>query len=129
VLGYDRETKKRECMAAIFLFLGVIFLMYLNSLAGLDLLLLVSWLLTAFGRHLFVGTSDLLLDQDGHLRQPAVLVGLILSMTANAAVTAFIVFKIFMQHWANRGVTSGNKLRSIMFIIIESGMLFNTLGL
>ena len=60
------------------------------------------------------------------------LASLITSMTVNALVTGLIVFKIFKvfrrvksvttledKSW---GITDGNKLRSVTFIIIESGM-------
>jgi hypothetical protein len=54
------------------------------------------------------------------------------SMTVNALVTGLIVFRIFKVFRNSRslttsdeksvGVTGGGKLRSIIFIIIESGM-------
>ena len=60
------------------------------------------------------------------------LTGLITSMTVNALVTGLIVFKIFKVFREVKsittledislGITHGNKLRSVIFIIIESGM-------
>ena len=54
------------------------------------------------------------------------------SMTVNALVTGLIVFKIFKVFRAVKGnttsqeksvgITGGNKLRSVIFVIIESGM-------
>jgi hypothetical protein len=58
-----------------------------------------------------------------------VLTGLTASMTVNALVTGLIVFRIFKvfrevttSDEISSGVTGGRKLRSIIFIIIESGM-------
>jgi hypothetical protein len=60
------------------------------------------------------------------------LTGLTVSMTVNALVTGLIVFRIFKvfrevkdvttSDEKSLGVTGGRKLRSIIFIIIESGM-------
>ena len=60
------------------------------------------------------------------------LAGLAASMTVNALVTGLIVFRIFRVFRDSRslttsdekslGITGGGKLRSIIFIIIESGM-------
>ena len=54
---------------------------------------------------------------------------LITSMTVNALVTGLIVFKIFKvfrgvttSEDKSLGITRGNKLHSVAFIIIESGM-------
>ena len=57
---------------------------------------------------------------------------LITSMTVNALVTGLIVFRIFKVYREIKsvttledkslGITGGNKLRSVIFIIIESGM-------
>jgi hypothetical protein len=44
------------------------------------------------------------------------------SMTVNALVTGLIVFRIFKVFREVKDVTGGRKLRSIIFIIIESGM-------
>ena len=62
-----------------------------------------------------------------------ILTGLITSMTVNALVTGLIVFKIFKVFREVKsvttledkslGITGGNKLRSVIFIIIESGMV------
>jgi hypothetical protein len=61
-----------------------------------------------------------------------ILTSLIASMTVNALVIGLIVFRIFKVYREVKGVTSldekslgvagGRKLRSIMFVIIESGM-------
>jgi hypothetical protein len=48
--------------------------------------------------------------------------GLAASMTVNAVVTGLIVFRIFKVFREVKDVTGGRKLRSIIFIIIESGM-------
>ena len=56
--------------------------------------------------------------------------GLAASMAVNTLVTGMIVFRIFKVTGARpsnsiertSGVTGGNKLRHVMFIIIESGM-------
>jgi hypothetical protein len=63
---------------------------------------------------------------------PVVLTSLAVSMTVNALVTGLIVFRIFKvfrevkgvttSDEISLGVTAGSKIRSIMFIIIESGM-------
>ena len=60
------------------------------------------------------------------------LTSLVTSMTVNALVTGLIVFKILKVFREIKGVTTsedkslgithGNKLRSVIFIIIESGM-------
>jgi hypothetical protein len=60
------------------------------------------------------------------------LAGLAVSMTVNALVTGLIVFRIFKvfrevkgvttSNEKSLGITGGRKLRSILFIIIESGM-------
>jgi hypothetical protein len=44
------------------------------------------------------------------------------SMTVNALVTGLIVFRIFRVFREVKDVTGGRNLRSIIFIIIESGM-------
>ena len=61
-----------------------------------------------------------------------VLTGLTASMSVNALVTGLIVFRIFKvfrevkrvttSDEISLGITGGRKLRSIIFIIIESGM-------
>jgi hypothetical protein len=56
--------------------------------------------------------------------------GVVISMTVNALVTSLIVFRILKVFWEVKaasnqvllGATGGTKLRSIIFIIIESGM-------
>jgi hypothetical protein len=60
-------------------------------------------------------------------------------MTVNALVTGLIVFRIFKVFRNSRGlttsaekslgVTGGGKLRSIIFVIIESGMTLFTIQL
>ena len=62
---------------------------------------------------------------------------LAMSMTVNALVTGLIVsriFKVFRQVKStledqNMGATGGSKLRSIIFVIIESGMALFTIQL
>ena len=102
---------------------------YLDSLAdSLDLLSLVMWWAAGIGAfsirqgriHVNLWTS------------PLVLTSLIVSLTVNALVTGLIVFKIFevyrevkdntISDEKSLGVTAGSKLRSVMFVIIESGM-------
>jgi hypothetical protein len=51
-----------------------------------------------------------------------VLTSLTASMTVNALVTGLIVFRIFKVFREVKDVTGGRKIRSIIFIIIESGM-------
>jgi hypothetical protein len=61
-----------------------------------------------------------------------IITGLVISMTVNALVTGLIVFRIFKVFREVKAasasdkvllnVTGGSKLRSIIFIIIESGM-------
>jgi hypothetical protein len=106
-------------------FLGPSF--YLDSLADLDLLHLVMWMAT-------IGSVAIVQNQ---VDQTAwgyrlVLTSLTTSMTVNALVTGLIVFKISKVFREVKGVTTsedkslgithGNKLRSVIFIIIESGM-------
>ena len=60
------------------------------------------------------------------------LAGLIASMTVNALATGLIVFRIFKvfrdvkdnttSEEKSLGITGGTKLRSLIFVIIESGM-------
>ena len=60
------------------------------------------------------------------------LTGLITSMTVNAVTTGLIVFRIFKvfrqakynttSEEKSLGITGGRKLRSVIFVIIESGM-------
>ena len=60
------------------------------------------------------------------------LTGLVASMTVNALLTGLIVFRIFkvfreVKHIPTSngefsGITGGRKLRSVMFVIIESGV-------
>jgi len=67
------------------------------------------------------------------------LAGLITSMIVNSLVTGLIVFKIFKVFLEVKsatasdekylGVTGGKKLRSIIFVIIESGMALFVLQL
>jgi hypothetical protein len=67
------------------------------------------------------------------------LTSLTASMTVNALVTGLIVFRIFKVFRNSRGlttsaekslgVTGGGKLRSIIFVIIESGMTLFTIQL
>ena len=99
----------------------------LDSLADLDLLPLVMWQTSNGAGFIVQNQID---ETTWGLR--LVLTGLITSMTVNALVTGLIVFKIFKvfqkvksvstledKSW---GITGGNKLRAVTFIIIESGM-------
>ena len=64
------------------------------------------------------------------------LAGLAITMTVNALATGLIVFRIFMvfrQRVTSDdqvfGVTRGTKLRSIIFVLIESGLLLFSIQL
>ena len=106
-------------------FLGPSF--HLDSLADLDLLPLVMWL--AIDGAVAVVQNQV--DETVWGSRLA-LTSLITSMTVNALVTGLIVFKIFKVFREIKGVatledkslgiTHGNKLRSVIFIVIESGM-------
>ena len=108
-----------------FTFLGPSF--YLDSLADLDLLPLVMWLAT--GGSLVIVPNGI---DETDWGKKLVLTSLIMSMTVNALVTGLIVFKIFKVCQEDKSVsttsedksfiTRRNKLRSVTFIIIESGM-------
>ena len=108
-----------------FAFLGQSF--YLDSLVDLDLLPLVMWM--AYNGAVFIVQSNVDAAVWGNR---LLLTGLITSMTVNALVTSLIVFRIFKVFREVRsvttsedkslGITRGNKLRSVTFIIIESGM-------
>ena len=61
-----------------------------------------------------------------------VLASLAITMTVNALATALIVFRIFMAFRKSRvmfGATGGTKFRSIIFVLIESGLLLFSLQL
>ena len=100
---------------------------YLDSLADLDLLPLVMWV-ASDGAELIVQNE---VDETVWGIRLA-LTSLITSMTVNALVTGLIVFKISKvfrevksvttSEDKSLGITHGNKLRSVIFIIIESGM-------
>ena len=108
-----------------FAFLGT--LIYLHSLSDLTL-----WFLAIC---IVGGTAPLSFVQDQY-RSPEwtvtlAIAGLALSMTVNALMTALIVFrisKVFQKVKTGTaddqisGMTSGNTLGRIVFIIIESGM-------
>ena len=110
-----------------FAYLGPSF--YLDSLAGLDLLPLVMWTVAAIGSTftgLFFGQYHI--DQTVWGRK-VVFTSLIASMTVNALVTGLIVFRIFNVVREVKSVNTfedkslgGNKLPSVAFVIIESGM-------
>ena len=62
------------------------------------------------------------------------LAGLAITMTVNALATGLIVFRIFMVFQQSRvtsifGPTRGTKFRSIIFILIESGLLLFSIQL
>ena len=113
-------------------FLGQSF--YLDSLVDLDLLPLVMWM--AYNGAVFIVQSNVDAAVWGNR---LLLTGLITSMTVNALVTGLIVFRIFKVFREVRsvttledkslGITPGNKLRSVTFIIIESGMALFALQL
>jgi hypothetical protein len=108
-----------------FAFLGPSF--YRDSLADLDLLPLVMWM---------AGNGSVVIVQnevdETVWGDRLNLTSLVTSMTVNALVTGLIVFKIFKvfreikgvatSEDKSLGITHGNKLRSVIFIIIESGM-------
>ena len=101
---------------------------YLDSPADLDLLPLVMWV--ASDGALVIVQNDV---DEALWGTRLVLTSLITSMTVNALVTGLIVFRIFKVFREVKGVTTledrslgitrGNKLRSVTFIIIESGMV------
>jgi hypothetical protein len=108
---------------------------YLDSIADLDLLPLAIWFISfgLGGR----GTFGYLLDPDllsdrTELGNILTVAALATSITVNALLTGIMVFRIFMVFREVRGVTTsdetslgvtnGGKLRSVIFIIIESGM-------
>ena len=109
-----------------FAFLGPS-LLYLDSLADLDLLPLVMWLAVAGAQFIEQNYLDETLWGNR-----LILTSLITSMTVNALVTGLIVFRIFKIFREVKSVTTsedeslsiarGNKLSSVTFIIIESGM-------
>ena len=101
---------------------------YLDSLADLDLLPLVMWLATVGSQFILQNGVD---QTVWGIR--LVLTSLITSMTVNALVTGLIVFKIFKVFREVKslttledkflGTTGGTKHRSVIFIIIESGVV------
>ena len=109
-----------------FAYLGPLF--YPDSLAYLDLLPLVMW--AATNGALFIVQNEVYEAVWGNRLLSA---SLITSMTVNALVTGLIVFKIFKVFREIKsattledkslGITGGTKLRSVIFIIIESGMV------
>ena len=115
-----------------FAYLGPSF--YLDSLADLDLLPVVMWL-AANGAQM-IGPNAV---HEAFWGNRLALTSLITSMTVNALVTGLIVFRIFKVFREVRsvttledkslGITPGNKLRSVTFIIIESGMALFALQL
>jgi hypothetical protein len=100
---------------------------YLDSIADLDLSLLVMWIATSGS--VYIGQPTLGETEWGII---LALTGLTASMTVNALTTGLIVFRIFKvfrgvksattSDEKNLGVTGGKTLRSVIFIIIESGM-------
>ena len=102
-------------------------LIYLHSLTGFNLWFLAIWIasgtspLTNIQGQFYLANWSDILD----------LTGLALSMTVNALVTGLIVFrifKVFQQVKTNTmdeqilGVTGGDTLQRVIFIIIESGI-------
>jgi hypothetical protein len=102
---------------------------YLDSLADLDLLPLVMWMATAASNSVSVGQGQIYATD---WAETLVLTSLTASMTVNAVVTGLIVLRIFKVFRVSKGITTswdkslgvtrGGKLRSIIFVIIESGM-------
>ena len=100
---------------------------YLDSLVDLNLSLLVMWIASVGSG--FIAQGGIYTSAWGNT---LILTSLSASMTVNALVTGLIVFRIFRVFRVAKnnttldekylGVTGGSKLRSIMFIIIESGM-------
>ena len=95
-----------------------------DSLTDLDLLPLVMWI-TGIGAS--VWTQDGVYTSNWGVT--LAMTGLTASTVVNAMVTGLIVFKIFKVAKDNTtseekslDVTGGSKLRSAIFIIIESGM-------
>ena len=100
---------------------------YLHSLTNLNVWFLAIWIASATAPLSFV---------QGQLWVPEwsnilVVAGLTLSMAVNALVTGLIVFRILKVFREVKtatvddqtlGVTGGNTLRRVIFIIIESGM-------
>ena len=61
-----------------------------------------------------------------------VLASLAITMTVNALATALIVFRIFKAFRQSRvmfGATGGTKFRSIIFVLVESGLLLFSIQL
>ena len=102
-------------------------IIYLDSLADLDLFLLVVWM-ASLGAAVPAPSGILEFDWGNTLG----ITSFSVSMTVNALATGLIVFKIFTVFRGARnittsvekslGVAGGSKLRSIIFIIVESGM-------
>jgi len=100
---------------------------YVDSLANVDLLPLVMWIANTGAQ--FIAQDSIDETNWGNILG---LTGLTASMTVNALVTGLIVFRIFKvfrevkrvttSDETSLGITGGRKLRSIIFIIIESGM-------
>ena len=118
-----------------FAYLGPVILVsfQLDSLADLDLLPLVMW--EAINGAVFIEQNEVgetVVTETGWGTR-LVLASLVTSMTVNALVTGLIVFRIFKVFREVRsvitseekslGITGGTKLRSVIFIIIESGMV------
>ena len=112
-----------------FIFFGLS--IYLDLLADLqvDLFPLVVWIGEGALGGEFLGRDQI----DGTAwGNDLVLTGLTASMTVNAVVTGLIVFRIFKVFRETKGITTSNekslginggrKFRSLIFVIIESGM-------
>jgi hypothetical protein len=109
-----------------FAYLGPLF--YLDSLAYLDLLPLVMWMASIGG----VGIAQNFVYENLWASR-LVLTSILTSLTVNALVTSLIVFKILQafrrvksvttSEEKSLGIAGGTKLRSLIFVIIESGMV------
>ncbi|KAF8811385.1 hypothetical protein BYT27DRAFT_7240480 [Phlegmacium glaucopus] len=86
---------------------------------------LVIWLASAGPEHILSGRLV-----GPHWAYWMILAGVAVSMTVNALVTCLIVFKIFKVYHEVKstsddqslGATNGSKIRTVIFIVIESGM-------
>ncbi|KAF8805852.1 hypothetical protein BYT27DRAFT_7191946, partial [Phlegmacium glaucopus] len=93
---------------------------------------LVTWIVS--GSFLSIGSGQILQPDWAHR---VTLAALAISMTVNALVTFLIVFKIFRMYHEIKstsddqsfGATGGSKIRAVIFIIIESGMILFSIQL
>ena len=115
-------------MIMAFTFLGPQLYFEVGSFADSTLSPLVMWMLSLGGN--FISGSNV--DSTTWCTNVTT-ASLVLSMALNALVTSLIVYKIFVvfrevkavttSDEKSLGVTRGGKLRYVMFVIIESGMI------